>query len=75
MGVGLNRLLRRKARSLWSALPGRRPPVRFKAKMLLWLRRGAGWPSVAPHTTAEVLLRADLFSGGGGGGNRAQNER
>jgi hypothetical protein len=27
--------------------------------MLLWQRRGAGWPPVAPPTTAEVLLRAD----------------
>ena len=35
--------------------------------MLGWLRRGAGWPPVAPTpphtTTAEVLLRADQLRG------------
>ena len=29
--------------------------------MLSCLRRGAGWPPVAPPTTAEVLLRADAL--------------
>lgn len=35
-------------------------------KMIGLVRRGAGWPPVAPHTTAEVLPRADISVGGGG---------
>jgi hypothetical protein len=46
-------------RRRWAAFP-----AASNAKSNKVLRRGAGLPSVAPHTTAEVLLRTDVFIGG-----------
>ena len=56
-------------------LADKKAQLRTPGHPVCLLRRGAGWPPVAPHTTAEVLPRADQSCRRCGGDDHAKIER